>query len=82
MTESARTRRYWRHLGLSPREAEVLLWIARGKTSAEVASIVDLSRRTVDKHLERIYPKLSVQSHVAAASIAWETLRSMSRGAI
>jgi len=71
-----------RHLGLSPREAEVLLWVARGKTSAEVASIMDLSRRTVDKHLERIYPKLGVESRVAAASVAWDALRRTSRGGI
>ena len=56
--------------------------VARGKTSAEFISIMDLSRRTVDNHLERIYPKLGVQSNVAAASIAWETLPSMGRGAI
>jgi DNA-binding CsgD family transcriptional regulator len=68
-----------RQLGLSPREAEVLLWIARGKTNPEVAAIMSLSRRTVDKHLEHIYPKLRVESRVAAASIAWDVLRGLRR---
>lgn len=62
-------------LGLSQREASVLLWIAQGKTSAETAQILAISRRTVDKHLERVYQKLRVESRVAAAALAWEALR-------
>jgi DNA-binding CsgD family transcriptional regulator len=61
-------------LGLSQREASVLLWIAQGKTSAEAAQILAISRRTVDKHLERVYQKLRVESRVAAAALAWEAL--------
>ena len=63
------------HLGLSQREALVLIWTAQGKTSAETAQILSISRRTVDKHLERVYQKLSVESRMAAAALAWETLR-------
>ncbi len=61
-------------LGLTQREASVLLWIAQGKTSAETAQILSISRRTVDKHLERVYQKLRVESRVAAAALAWEAL--------
>ncbi|MHB8381795.1 MAG: helix-turn-helix transcriptional regulator [Candidatus Binataceae bacterium] len=62
-------------LGLNPREAAALLWIARGKTSAETAVILSISRRTVDKHLEHIYQKLGVESRVAAAARVWQLLR-------
>jgi len=62
-------------LGISQREASVLLWTAQGKTSAETAQILSISRRTVDKHLERMYEKLRVGSRVAAAALAWEALR-------
>jgi DNA-binding CsgD family transcriptional regulator len=62
-------------LGLSQREASVLLWIAQGKTSAETSLILSISRRTVDKHLERVYQKLKVESRVSAAALAWEALK-------
>lgn len=45
-------------LGVTPREAEVLAWIAEGKTSADAATILGTSRRTIEKHLEHIYVKL------------------------
>jgi DNA-binding NarL/FixJ family response regulator len=40
-----------------------MTWIAQGKTNAETATILKLSRRTVDKHLEHIYSKLGVETH-------------------
>jgi DNA-binding CsgD family transcriptional regulator len=55
-------------IGLSKREAEVLLWVARGKTNAEVGDILRVSHRTVAKHLERIYEKLGVENRTAAAA--------------
>jgi len=55
-------------LGLSGREAEVMTWIAQGKTNVETATILKLSRRTVDKHLEHIYRKLGVETRMAAAA--------------
>jgi len=64
-------------LGLSHREAEVLFWIARGKTSAESATILSVSRRTIDKHLEHIYTKLGIESRVDAAALVWKTLRGL-----
>jgi DNA-binding CsgD family transcriptional regulator len=57
-------------LGLSRREAEVLAWVAQGKTNPEIASIAGLSGRTVGKHLERVYAKLGVETRTAAARIA------------
>jgi len=62
-------------LGLTPREAEVLIWIVRGKTNPETAVILSIRRRTVDKHLEHIFDKLGVETRTAAAAIAWETMR-------
>jgi DNA-binding CsgD family transcriptional regulator len=61
-------------LGLSRREAEVLFWVASGKTSAEAATILALSRRTIDKHLESIFQKLGVETRTAASALAWKVL--------
>jgi DNA-binding CsgD family transcriptional regulator len=55
-------------LGLSGREAEVMAWVAEGKTNAETATILGLSRRTVDKHLEHVFAKLGVETRMAAAN--------------
>jgi DNA-binding CsgD family transcriptional regulator len=56
---------------LTPREAEVLQWIACGKTDADVAALLGLSPRTVQKHLEHIYLKLGVETRTAAAMRAY-----------
>ena len=52
--------------GLTPRESEVLAWVAKGKTNAEVGAILQMSGRTVQKHLEHIYAKLGVESRTTA----------------
>jgi DNA-binding CsgD family transcriptional regulator len=52
---------------LTPRESEVLRWVAAGKTNRDVADIVGARPRTVEKHLERIYAKLGVETRTAAA---------------
>jgi DNA-binding CsgD family transcriptional regulator len=57
-------------LGLSRREAEVLAWVAQGKTNPEIGRIAGLSGRTVGKHLERVYAKLGVETRTAAARVA------------
>lgn len=57
-------------LGLTRREAQVLAWLAEGKTNAEIAMILDSRPRTVGKHLERIYQKLGVETRTAAARVA------------
>jgi DNA-binding NarL/FixJ family response regulator len=63
-----------RALGLTAREAEVLVWIAQGKSNRDVAAILDCSPRTVNKHLEQIYGKLGVDNRTAAAMIAMRRL--------
>ena len=57
-------------LGLSPREAQVLAWVAEGKTNGEIGIILDARPRTVAKHLERIFRKLGVETRTAAAASA------------
>ena len=52
--------------GLSEREVEVLIWVAHGKTNSDIGTILEISSRTVSKHLEHIYPKLGVESRTAA----------------
>ena len=61
-------------LGLTPREAEVLLWVAQGKTNADVATILGMSEKTVKIHLGHIFEKLSVETRTAAARTATEHL--------
>jgi DNA-binding CsgD family transcriptional regulator len=53
--------------GLTTREAEVLAWVARGKTNSEIAIILSVRLRTVKKHMERIFQKLGVENRTAAA---------------
>src|SRR4029077_14099049 len=62
-------------LGLTTREGEVLSWLAKGKTNRDIAQILGLSPRTVDKHLEQIYAKLGVENRTAAAAIAANATR-------
>ena len=57
-------------LGLSPREAQVLAWVAEGKTNGEIAITLGARPRTVAKHLERIFRKLGVETRTAAAASA------------
>ena len=57
-------------LGLTRREAQVLLWVARGKTDKEVAALLYVSPRTVKKHLEHVYEKLGVNSRTEAVALA------------
>lgn len=61
-------------LGLTPREAEVLFWVAQGKTNAEIGAIVDAAAPTVKKHLEHIFAKLSVENRASATLCALEAL--------
>ena len=61
-------------LNLTERESEVLYWIANGKTNREAAEILTMSPRTVNKHLEQIFPKLGVENRTAAAGIALRLL--------
>lgn len=60
--------------GLTPREAEVLLWVAQGKTNPETATILGIRPYTVRTHLERIFMKLGVETRQAAGLRAIEVL--------
>ena len=61
-------------LAITYRESEVLLWIAHGKTNREIADILEMSPRTVNKHLEQMYPKIGAHNRTTAASVAIQTL--------
>jgi DNA-binding CsgD family transcriptional regulator len=58
---------------LTQRQIEVLSWVARGKTNAEIARILSLKTGTIGKYLERIFPKLGVENRTAAASFVLGT---------
>ncbi len=62
-------------LKLTLREAEVLYWVAKGKTNRDIGDILGTSPATVKKHLERVYVKLGVETRTAAAGIAMARLR-------
>lgn len=55
---------------LTEREAEVLFWLTRGKTNADIGQILGLSKRTVNKHLEQVFQKMGVDNRTAAAVTA------------
>ncbi|MFL6646278.1 MAG: helix-turn-helix transcriptional regulator, partial [Paraburkholderia fungorum] len=55
---------------LTAREAEVLLWLSRGKTNRDIGDILGMAPRTVNKHLEHVFGKLHVETRAAAAAIA------------
>jgi DNA-binding NarL/FixJ family response regulator len=82
---SLRRRGVWAHspaadasplgsLDLTPRETEVLTWIAQGKTNYEIGVILSACTRTICKHVEHILSKLCVENRTAAAAIALATL--------
>ena len=58
---------------LTERQTEVLSWVARGKTNAEIGEILSLKTKTIGKYLERIFPKLGVENRTAAASFVLRT---------
>jgi DNA-binding CsgD family transcriptional regulator len=68
-------------IGLTRREAEVLSWITYGKTSGEIGRIIGSSPRTVEKHVERILQKLSVETRTAAAARALQLMHEHLTGA-
>lgn len=63
-------------LGLTPRVAETLLWIAQGKTNPDIASILGISEATVKKHVLEIFSALGVETRTAASLRALEVLSS------
>ena len=65
-------------LGLTPRVAEVLLWVAQGKTNSDIATILGISESTVKKHMLEIFEVLAVETRSAASLRALEVLSSPS----
>ena len=63
-------------LGLTPRVAETLLWLAQGKTNPEIATILGNTESTVKKHVLEIFQKLGVETRTAASLRALEVLSS------
>jgi DNA-binding NarL/FixJ family response regulator len=63
-------------LGLTPREAEVLLWVAQGKSNAEIGIILGMAEATVKRHLTNMFEKLGLESRNAATLQALEILSS------
>ncbi|WP_028009389.1 response regulator transcription factor [Solimonas flava] len=57
-------------LALTQREAEVLLWISRGKSNRDISEILGISPRTVNKHLEQVFEKLGVENRASATARA------------
>jgi DNA-binding response OmpR family regulator/DNA-binding CsgD family transcriptional regulator len=62
---------------LTPKEAEVLYWVVKGKINRDIGDILGSSPMTVKKHLERIFAKLGVETRTAAAGMAMRRLRQL-----
>ena len=52
----------------------MLIWITHGKSNKEIAEILEMSPRTVNKHLEQIFNKLGIENRTAAATMAVRVL--------
>ena len=63
----ARTKIWPKLVELNEREVETLTWAARGKTSAEIAQILGLTKRTVDFHVDNARIKLGATTRIQAA---------------
>ena len=61
-------------LGLTPRAAETLLWLAQGKTNSDIATILGITESTIKKHVQEIFEKLGVETRGAATVRALEML--------
>jgi DNA-binding CsgD family transcriptional regulator len=55
-----------RAAGITPKEAEILSWVAAGKTDTEIAAILNISRNTVDTHIRHIFARLDAHNRVTA----------------
>jgi DNA-binding NarL/FixJ family response regulator len=61
-------------LGLTPRAAEALLWLAQGKTNSHIATILGITESTVKQHVQEVFEQLGVETRGAAAVRALEVL--------
>ncbi|HEY0957989.1 MAG TPA: response regulator [Novosphingobium sp.] len=73
-TEGMETMLLQQAFGLTPREADVLLWTAHGKSNKDMSEILNISARTVNKHLEQIFIKIGVENRASAATAATRIL--------
>ncbi len=67
-----------RHFALTSREAEVLLWVARGRSNKDISGVLNIRPRTVDKHLEQVFQKLGVENRASAAAMTIQALHRLS----
>lgn len=74
IVEGAEERALAARYGLTDREAEVLLWVSRGKANREISEILGISPRTVNKHLEQVFQKMGIENRASAAAAAVKTL--------
>lgn len=65
------------HFSLTEREGEVLYWVSQGKSNKELAMILGISPRTVNKHLESIFEKMLVENRTTAAGMALKVINSV-----
>jgi DNA-binding response OmpR family regulator len=72
--ERAGTNKLQQRFGLTSREAEVLYWLSSGKSNRDIADILGISYRTVDKHLEHLFAKIGVESRSSAIATSVRTL--------
>ena len=72
--ERARIDKLQQRFNLTLREAEVLYWLSLGKSNRDIADILGMSYRTVDKHLEHIYTKIGVESRSSATAASARVL--------
>ena len=68
-------------LGLTPRAAEALLWLAQGKTNSDIATILGITESTVKKYVQEMFEKMGVETRGAATVRALEALNSSSKPA-
>ena len=69
-----------RAFNITPREAEVLLWVTQGKSNADVAVILGMSEKTAKQHLGSVFEKIGVENRNAAAMRAVEILSNPTAG--
>lgn len=62
------------HFSLTEREGEVLYWVSQGKSNKELAMILGISPRTVNKHLESVFEKMLVENRTSAANMALKVI--------
>jgi DNA-binding NarL/FixJ family response regulator len=60
--------------GLTPREAEVMSWVAQGKSNGDIGTLLDMSERTVKHHVSQCFQKMGVENRSAATLMAVEVL--------